>query len=76
MGRVAAFEVMLANNAVSNMIRESKVHQLNSIIYSSESMGMKSMDVSILELYKKGLITKENALIYASEPDSMIKQFQ
>lgn len=76
MGRVAAFEVMLANNAVSNMVRESKVHQLNSIIYSSESMGMKSMDVSILELYKKGLITKENALIYASEPDSMIKQFQ
>ena len=76
MGRVAAFEVMLANNAVSNIIRESKVHQLNSIIYSSESMGMKSMDVSILELYKKGLITEENALIYASEPDSLIKQFK
>ncbi|HQK54507.1 MAG TPA: PilT/PilU family type 4a pilus ATPase [Sedimentibacter sp.] len=73
-GRVAAFEVMLANNAVSNLIRESKVYQLNSIIHSSEYMGMKTMDTSILELYKKGLITKENALIYATEPDSLLKQ--
>ena len=73
-GRAAAFEVMLTNNAISNIIRESKVHQLNSIIYSSESIGMKSMDVSILELYKKGLITKENALTYATEPDSLAKQ--
>ncbi len=75
-GRAAAFEVMLTNNAVSNIIRESKVHQLNSIIYSSESMGMKSMDVSVLELYKKGLITKDNALIYATEPDSLIKNLK
>ena len=73
-GRVAAFEVMLTNNAVSNLIRESKVYQLNSIIHSSEYMGMKTMDASILELYKKGLITKENALIYATEPDSLLKQ--
>ena len=73
-GRAAAFEVMLTNNAISNLIRESKVYQLNSIIYSSEYMGMKAMDVSILELYQKGLITKENALIYATEPDSLIKQ--
>lgn len=73
-GRAAAFEVMLTNNAISNLIRESKVYQLNSIIYSSEYMGMKAMDVSILELYQKGLITKENALIYATEPDSLNKQ--
>ncbi|MDI9495159.1 MAG: PilT/PilU family type 4a pilus ATPase [Bacillota bacterium] len=73
MGRVAAFEIMLTNNAVANLIRESKVHQLNSIIYSSEYMGMKAMDASILDLYQKGLITKENALIYATEPDSLIK---
>jgi len=72
-GRVAAFEVMLSNNAVSNLIRESKIHQLNSVIYSSENKGMKSMDTSILELYYKGLITKENALLYSIDPDSMLK---
>lgn len=73
-GRAAAFEVMLINNAVSNLIRESKVHQLNSVIYSSESSGMKSMDTSILELHRNGIITKENALLYAMEPDAMIKK--
>ena len=76
LGRVAAFEIMLTNNAVANLIRESKVHQLNSIIYSSEYMGMKAMDASILELYQKGLITRENALLYATEPDSLIKYLQ
>ncbi len=73
-GRVAAFEIMLANNAVSNLIRDSKIHQLNSVIYSSENKGMKSMDTSILELYQNKLITKENALIYALDPDVMNKK--
>ncbi len=72
-GRAAAFEVMLVNNAVSNLIRESKVHQLNSVIYSSEGKGMKSMDTSILELYRNGIITKENALLHAIDPDSMLR---
>jgi len=73
-GRAAAFEVMLVSNAVSNLIRESKVHQLNSVIYSSEGKGMKTMDSSVIELYKKGLITKESALLHSIDPDSIIKQ--
>ncbi len=73
-GRAAAFEVMLVNNAVSNLIRDSKVHQLNSVIYSCEGKGMKSMDTSILELYKNGLITRESAVMHAMDPDSMIKK--
>ncbi len=72
-GRAAAFEVMLATNAVSNLIRESKVHQLNSVIYSSEGKGMKSMDTSIYELYKNGIISKENAVLHSIDPDLMLK---
>lgn len=72
-GRAAAFEVMLATNAVSNLIRESKVHQLNSVIYSSEGKGMKSMDTSIYELYKNGIISKENAVMHSIDPDLMLK---
>lgn len=72
-GRAAAFEVMLATNAVSNLIRESKVHQLNSVIYSSEGKGMKSMDTSIYELYKDGIISKENAVLHSIDPDLMLK---
>ncbi len=75
-GRAAAFEVMLTNNAVSNLIRDSKVHQLNSVIYSNDGKGMKSMDSSIMELYEKGLITKENALVYAMDADSMAKKMK
>ncbi|MGB4438968.1 MAG: PilT/PilU family type 4a pilus ATPase [Sedimentibacter sp.] len=72
-GRAAAFEVMLVNNAVSNLIREAKVHQLNSVIHSAEGNGMKAMDTSIYELYKGGMITKENALLHSIDSDSMIK---
>lgn len=75
-GRAAAFEVMLTNNAVSNLIRDSKVHQLNSVIYSNDGKSMKSMDSSIMELYEKGLITKENALVYAMDADSMAKKMK
>nr|WP_312576928.1 PilT/PilU family type 4a pilus ATPase [Sedimentibacter sp.] len=73
-GRVPAFEVMLVNNAVSNLIRESKVHQLNSVIYSSEGRGMKSMDSSILELYKNDMISRECALLHSIDPDSISKR--
>lgn len=73
-GRVAAFEIMHVNNAISNIIRDSKVHQLNSVIYANENMGMKSMDSSIIELYNNNLITKENALLHSTDPELMMKK--
>ena len=72
-GRAAAFEIMQVTHAVSHLIRESKVHQLNSVIYSSEGNGMMSMDTSIYRLFKSGMITKENALMHSMDPDSMAK---
>lgn len=75
-GRVAAFEVMIVNNAISNLIRESKVHQLNSVIFSSENSGMKTMDSSILELYNNGLIKRDQAMMYAVDPDVMQKKMK
>lgn len=75
-GRVPAFEIMTVNNAVSNLIRESKIHQLNSVIYSSVESGMKSMDTSILELYENGLINKENALMHCMDPDSVLRKLK
>lgn len=68
---VPAFEVMVSNSAVSTMIRESKEHQLASVIYSSAEEGMISMDQSIFLLYKSGKITKEAAIMHASNPDAM-----
>ena len=53
---------MLGNNAIKNMIREGKGHQINSIIQTNTSNGMRLMDDSLRELYRQGKITKESAL--------------
>lgn len=69
-----AFEIMKVNTAIRNMIRESKVHQMDTVIYSSASEGMIGMDASILELYQKGVIREEDALTCASSPGAMSKK--
>ena len=73
-GLVAAFEVMIVDNAIANMIREGKVHQMDNSIYAGAAQGMISMDNDILRLYREGTISKENALMYAINPDVMIKR--
>lgn len=73
-GVVPAFEIMLANGAIRNMIRESKIHQIDTVIHSSQREGMISMDNSILNLYNKGIISKENAIAYSFNPESMEKK--
>lgn len=69
-----AFEIMFFNNAIRNMIRESKTHQIDSVIATGQGEGMISMDASLLNLYKDGKITRENAIIYSSNSELMIKK--
>lgn len=73
-GLVPAFEILLANDAVRNMIRESKVHQIGGVIYSSSSQGMCDMDSSILRLFSDGVISRENALLYSTNPDTLARK--
>jgi len=68
-GSVAAFEVMLVDHAIANMIREGKVHQMDNAIYAGAAQGMVTMDNDILRLYKQGIISKDIALMYATTPD-------
>ena len=70
-GLVPAFEIMLCNSAIRNMIRESKVHQINNVIFSSQGVGMRSMDSDLLRLYHSGVISKENATMYSTDSESM-----
>lgn len=60
-GRVAALEILLANSAVRNLIRDNKIPQIHSILQVSSRHGMCSMDDSIMKLAEKGLITQEVA---------------
>lgn len=58
-GRVAAVEIMIATPAIRNLIREEKTHQIENLIQVGTKLGMKTMDNSLLELYHKGIITKD-----------------
>lgn len=70
-GLAPAFEILEANSAIRTMIRDGKVHQIDSVIYSSSKDGMKSMDASILELYRAGKISGTVAMNYCMNPDMM-----
>ena len=72
--RVPAFEIMHLNNAVRTLVRESRIHQIDSVIQTSAAEGMIGMDESILRLFKAGRITKEIALHYAMNPDQLQKK--
>jgi len=71
-GRVAAVEVMIANSAVRNMIREKKIHQISSIMQSSTAAGMQTLDEALLKLLRSGKITRQVAQKYALEVDRFI----
>ena len=68
---IPVFEVMRLNPAIRNMIRDNKVHQIDGVIASSTHEHMRSMDQSLLELYKQKKITKETALKFASNADML-----
>lgn len=68
---IPVFEVMRLNPAIRNMIRDNKVHQIDGVIASSAHEHMRSMDQSLLELYKQKKITKETALNFASNADML-----
>lgn len=73
---VPVFEIMHANKAIQTLIREGKVHQLNSTISTSADEGMIVMDKSILNLYQRGEITVETALSSCMNPEVMERELK
>lgn len=67
-GLIPAVEVMLANAAVRNLIRENKVHELDLVIETSSDEGMVSLNRALVDLVRKGEITVENAASYSINP--------
>ena len=70
-GRCAAFEVMHANHAVRNLIREGKSHQLPSVMQTNRKIGMITMDEAIMQLYFDGKIDRDLAIQFAQDPEGM-----
>ena len=73
-GLIPAFEIMRVTRAVRNMIREGKVHQLDNVISSGASEGMRAMDADLFRLYQGGYITRDDALLYATQPETLEKR--
>ena len=73
-GQTAVFEVMKTTTAIQNMIREDKLHQLESAMQAGAADGMCTMDGSLLKLYREGKITRDTALLSCVNYESMAKR--
>lgn len=73
-GRVVALELLTSTPAIQNLIREGKTHQIPTAIQTGAKFGMNTMDNSIIELYRKRLITKETAITNSIEDEFVKRQ--
>jgi twitching motility protein PilT len=67
-GLINAVELLIANSAVRNLIREGKTHQIDMVIETSSEEGMISLNRSLADLYQRKLITRENAEMFTTNP--------
>lgn len=61
-GRCAALEILVVNSAVSSLIRENKIYQIQSTMQTSQKLGMKTLNDALCELIEKGMVTPEDAV--------------
>lgn len=67
-GRIAAYETLVATNAIRNLIRENKSYQINSMIQTGQRMKMQTLDQSMVNLVSRGLVTREEARKRSKDP--------
>ncbi|MFD3156471.1 type IV pilus twitching motility protein PilT [Haloimpatiens sp. FM7330] len=72
-GRLPALEIMVATPAIQNLIREGKTYQIQSSVQTGVKYGMKTMDKSLSELYKRKQILYDTALTYASDKELLTR---
>lgn len=70
-GRIPAYELMINNNAISNLIREKRTHEIDTVIETGFEQGMIDMNRSLIELVRAGEITVENAFAYSTNPKNL-----
>lgn len=64
-GRIPAYELLVANTAVRNLIRENKIHEIDLFIETSSESGMSNLNQSLIDLVRKGEITMDTARAYS-----------
>jgi twitching motility protein PilT len=71
LGRVAALEILFPDDAVRNLIRQGKVEQIYSVMQTSTSKGMQTLEQALVDLVLRGKITKDTALARSSRPNEL-----
>ncbi|MEI6479024.1 MAG: ATPase, T2SS/T4P/T4SS family, partial [bacterium] len=72
-GRIPAYELMIANDAVANLIREKRTHEIDTVIETSSEQGMVDMNRCLADLVRSGEISIENAYKFAFKSKSLEK---
>lgn len=72
-GLIPVYELLIVNSAVSNLIREKRTHEINTVIETSSELGMIDMNRMLADLVRKGEITVENAYLHSSSPKILEK---
>lgn len=70
-GLVPAYELLVNNNAVANLIREDRIHEISSVIETGLEYGMIDMNRSLVDLVKKGEVSVETAFAYSLNPKAL-----
>jgi twitching motility protein PilT len=70
-GRIPAYELLINNNAIANLIREKRTQEINIVIETSSSEGMVDMNRSLVELVQRGEISMESAYQYSINPKGL-----
>jgi twitching motility protein PilT len=72
-GRIAAFEIMIATAGIKKLIREGKIHEINSNLEHGAAEGKQTMEQALAELVKKSIVTKEEALAKSHNPKKLLE---
>jgi twitching motility protein PilT len=75
-GMVAAFEVLIATNAVRNLIREGRSNQLSNVMFTNSKEGMQTLESGLAGLIKAGSITYEDALMVSAHPKELARAME
>ena len=75
-GRVAAFEIVLANPAIRNLIRDSRTFEIPSYMHLHKEAGMQSLDEALADLVMNGKVTQEAAMLRTSNPKRLERLFK
>ena len=70
-GLVPAYELLINNSAVGNLIREARTHEIQTVIETSSELGMIDMNRSLADLVRRGEITPEDAFTFAVDPSAL-----